>query len=103
MQTFTDSQLMGMVMRIVCEKDYIDERATYLRFVKDLGDLITGYCGGEIVTVTDVRKCIGDYKVEVAIAWDERIPDDGGVFVNYGEKLTVAQWREKTCSESSTA
>lgn len=89
----TDKQLTQIVMQIVFDKQgIIDDYDTYRRFVEDLGQLVTAYCGGEVASTERTRT----RAIAVRIARTDAVPDDGGVYSNFDTGVSWVRNDETT-------
>ncbi len=87
-----DTELLEIVRTIIDGKDVISERPCYVRFVSDLGHLIAEYCGGEVVTVSDVLQQEEELGVCAHFKWNESVPGDGGVYARFDTDVSVEEW-----------
>lgn len=91
-----DAELAAMVHNVV-RGDVIDDQEGYLNFLEDLGKVVAKYCGGEVVAKSHspddgLGAC-------VHFAWNESVPEDGGVFRDFDTDVPVDEWREQSQSD----
>ena len=96
-KVLTDKELLAIVQKIVNDgDDIICERDAYLRFCVDMAQVITAYCGGDVVMSSDERRSGDGLGVCVHIDWNDSVPGDGGVYSQYDTDVTLEDWRQET-------
>ncbi len=73
----TDKELLAIVSSSILQKE-IDDEEIYLKFLDELGELITHYHGGR---AGRPDKQEGEYYIPFHLT--EEVPDDGGVYAEY--------------------
>ncbi len=103
-KVLTETEVLDIIKRIITGDDVISDAVVYGKFLKDLGNLVASYCGGECVAVSSP---LGDgelddtAKIILAAEWcvhfraDEAVPADGGVFAGYDTDVTVEEWKQE--------
>ncbi len=77
-----DVELANIVARLVKDQE-IDDADTYSRFLLDLAELITHYCGGDVGVCVHDDPGGRDLGWTVAIRGNDSVPEGGGIFKHY--------------------
>ena len=95
-----DSELAAMVHNVV-HGDVTHKQDGYLDFLKDIGKAVAKYCGGEVVAASadDMDDGLGHC---VHFAWNELVPEDGGVYRYFDTDVPVDEWlAQSRCGSSN--
>lgn len=90
-KVITDTEAVGILQGIVENGDM--EAETYRCFLKDVGQLIADYCGGE---VSFVDESMDPDKPGYLIGFhhNDSVPEDGGVFKDLDTDVSIEEWQE---------
>jgi len=86
----TDRELADVVRRIVHDNQ-LDDMATYLSFLSELGTLVTGFMGGVSGAAT-----MDEAEFFIPIRHDDCVPEDGGIWKDYDRDCSVEEWSKKS-------
>ncbi|MHB8698660.1 MAG: hypothetical protein ACYC9J_11645 [Sulfuricaulis sp.] len=88
-----DTELLGILHGIVVNDQCIEDNGVYMEFLGKLGNLVTEYCGGDVVTVSAPMGS-GDPTDRHAVhfAWNDSVPEEGGVFANFDTDKSLDEW-----------
>jgi hypothetical protein len=88
----TDKEMVEIIEKVIADENVFGDQNIYKRFLYDLAELITNYCGGDHGEPDyDAADELG-YIVPFRI--DDRIPEDGGVFKDYDTDVTWKDGKE---------
>ena len=91
-----DSELAALVLNVV-HGTVNSEQDGYMDFLEDIGKAVAKYCGGEVVAITGaVDDGLGHC---VHFAWNEAVPDDGGVYRYFDTDVPVDEWLAQSQSD----
>lgn len=91
----TDIEMAEIIDKIVNDADnpVIVDQDVYFRFLNDLAELITDYCGGDHGTPSyDASDKLGN---TVAFHINDSVPSDGGIYKDYDQDVTWKDGEEK--------
>lgn len=91
-----DSELAAMVHNVI-HGDVIHKQDGYLDFLKDIGKAVAKYCGGEVVAASAQRDDGLGHCVH--FAWNEVVPEDGGVYRYFDTDVPVDEWLAQSQSD----
>lgn len=88
----TDKEMVE-VIRLAVHDDLIDCQDQYLHFLEDLGKLIGDHFGGTLSRISSPYNGTDACEYYGHFAWNECVPDDGGIFKNFDKDCSVVDWR----------
>lgn len=99
-----DTEIVEIIHGIVTNDNSIDGNDSYMEFLGKLGSLVAEYCGGEVVTVSPPMGG-GDPHDRHAVhfAWDDSVPEGGGVYADFDTDKTLGEWEEESTVEMAVA
>lgn len=99
-----DTEIVEIIHGIVTNDNGIDDSDSYMEFLGKLGDLVAEYCGGEVVTVSSPMGD-GDPRDRHAVhfAWNESVPEGGGVYADFDTDKTLREWEQESTVEMAVA
>jgi len=92
-KVITDKEIAQMVRSIFEDPDaHFGDQTVYHRFVEKQAELITEFCGGEVVTIS--RDEGDDLGLCVHFGPNDSLPADGGIFKDYDKDVTWKNGKE---------
>jgi len=87
-KVLSDKELGDIIYKAVNDYYLIDDADSYRHFLEDLAVLVTDHFGGD-VSMVDVGADDGWY---VNIHHNECVPEDGGVYRDYDQDMSIENW-----------
>lgn len=94
-KVLTDKEVLAIVKRIVVDNE-LDDSDVYEAFLRDIGDVVAKYMGGELVAVSRplFEKSTDESSNRFCLFYrhDECVPEGGGVYADYDTDVSVEEW-----------
>lgn len=96
-KVITDTELLAILARVISTNDVIEDSHTYGKFLKDIGNVVASYCGGECVCLSEPPGGDGlNNSWCLHFRHDQSVPDDGGVYASFDTDVSVEDWKQES-------